>query len=492
MRYLQIVALTFFISGCVNHPAHKSVENKNDRVLSEIEALKDLNYGPIDNVIDIDYPPVDLKPLVKANEPAWYGVQVSPVIDQMPFGLALRTIFEGQGVSLGFDYDVDQKVLVSTYFDGTLRGWLDQLSLASGYGYSIEGNHVSWHKYITRTFDIKTMPGTQKHLLGTREDAEQQEGNSQGETVVKVDNDEYSSNTASLSVWGDLGSLVGTLISDEGKVFVSESSTSITVKDFPENVRAIETVINAFNTSLKQQVMIDAQILVFQGDNTRTDGINWDLVRSSTDSVLNFSNSFGDFVTAATGAPSRFSVTIPEGSDSKYAGTQVLLQALNEQGKAAIVTSPRAVTLNNQVAEIRLVTDTAYLASSSSVLNDSTAQTTMTPGVVTDGFTMYVLPKIDTQDQEIYLQFSTTLADLLSLPTVTAGDSSIQTPEVQKTKINSRTRLKNGETLIITGYKQTSSKQSKGDNFDLDIFTQKNSNESRQEVLVLLTPIIMD
>ncbi len=66
------------------------------------------------------------------------------------------------------------------------------------------------------------------------------------------------------------------------------------------------------------------------------------------------------------------------------------------------VTQPRAVALNNQVAEIRVSTDTDYLASS------KTNETI--PGVVTDGFTMVVIPKV-VDDGSIIMRFNTLTLD---------------------------------------------------------------------------------
>ena len=55
------------------------------------------------------------------------------------------------------------------------------------------------------------------------------------------------------------------------------------------------------------------------------------------------------------------------------------------------VTRPEVLTLNNQVAEITLTTQQAYLAKSSVTVTggtDSTTTTELTPGVVTSGFTL--------------------------------------------------------------------------------------------------------
>ncbi|MGB2375813.1 MAG: hypothetical protein ACPH45_04965, partial [Porticoccaceae bacterium] len=299
-----------------------------------------------------------------------------------------------------------------------------------------------------------------------------------------------------LSIWQDLTELLTSLVSEEGTFFVSEANTSVTVKDFPENVRSIASVIDEFNQRLSAQVVLDVQIISVTLDGNRADGIDWNLVKTNTDTKLNFSHGLtrsdsGDF-TGTSGVPTKFSVIAPDDSRSYWAGSETFIEALEQQGDVSVVTSPRAVTLNNEVAEIRINLSTSYLASSSTAITDEVIETTLTPGVVTDGFTMYLLPKIDLSSKEVYLQLSTTVAELQKLGKIESSNNLIQTPQVQGTKVNTRTRLKSGETLLISGYQQYFASAEKSDHFGIDMFGHKHSRSKKHEVMVLLTPTIVD
>ena len=105
---------------------------------------------------------------------------------------------------------------------------------------------------------------------------------------------------------------------------------------------------------------------------------------------------------------------------------------------------------------------------------------------------MYVLPKIDIKDKQIYLQFSTTLAALQKLEKIVSNNSTIQAPQVQNTKVNTRTQLKSGETLLISGYQQYFASSEKSDHFGADVLGRRASVSKRHELIVLLTPVIMD
>ena len=479
------IILSLFIQACINHPMHKKVVASQKDASNQLETIKQQYYSTTPNVVQLEYPPANLAPISSMADPDWYGEVRNPVISAMEFGLAARTVFEDIPVSMSFDDEIDQGKKISVYHNGTLRSWLDTLSLSSGYAYKIHQSHISWHKMMTATFDIMAVSGSRNHLVGT-------EGESSNTQQGKSSNSEFSNNKATLSIWEDLTSLLTSLISDEGIFFVSQANTSVTVKDLPENVRLIGSVIDEFNQRLGAQVVLDVQIVSVTLDDNRKDGVDWGLVKTNTESLLNFSYGLIQANDAAIGAPAKFSASIPEGSGSSWSGSKIFVEALEQQGDVTVVTSPRAVTLNNEVAEIRINIDTSYLASSSTVINDQIAETTLQPGVVTDGFTMYVLPKIDIKDREIYLQFSTTLAELKSIDKISSGNSVIQTPLIQNTKVNTRTRLSSGETLLISGYQQFIASSNQSDQFGIDLFGHRDSASKKHEVMVLLTPVILD
>ena len=494
-RISLIITLSLLMHGCVNHPTHQQVIGVQDKAITELEQAKQQYYAKPANVIHLDYPPANLSPIAMAGDPDWYSELRNPVISGMEFGVVVRTLFEGLPVSMGFDHDVDQSIKISVYHNGTLRSWLDNLSLASGYAYKINDNHISWHRMMTATFDIMAISGSRNHLVGTSESGGGSSGRQSSEDSSGDTSREFSNNQASLSIWQELTDLLTSIVSAEGTFFVSEANTSITVKDFPENVRTIETIIDEFNQRLSAQVVLDVQIISVTLDGDRADGIDWNLVKTSTDNVLRFShgaNGLNDDITATGGTPTTFSAIVAGDSKSYWVGSEIFIKALEQQGNVSVVTSPRAVTLNNEVAEIRINQNTTYLASSSSAaIGDQLFETTLEPDVVTDGFTMYLLPKIDVLNREVYLQFSATVAELQKLGKIESGANLIQTPQMQDTKVNTRTRLKSGETLLITGYQQHFASLDKSDHFGIDLFGRRSSTSKKHEVIVLLTPIIV-
>ena len=492
-RVSLIIVLSLIMQSCSNHPIHQLVAASQDQTNNKIEQAKQHYYTKPANVIYLEHPPANLSPIALAGDPDWFSELRNPVISGMEFGIAVRTLFEGLPVSMGFDHDVDQSVRISVYHDGTIRSWLDNLALASGYAYKINDNHISWHRMMTASFDIMAISGSRNHLVGSSSgggSSGQQGSGGSGGAITK----EFSNNKGTLSIWQDLKEILTSLVSEEGTFFVSEANTSITVKDFPENVRSIASVIDEFNQRLSAQVVLDVQILSVTLEEDRADGIDWNLVKTNTDTTLDFSHGLNesDDIETTTGIPTKFSVIVPDGSRSYFTGSDVLIEALELQGDVSVVTSPRAVTLNNEVAEIRINLNTTYLASSSTTISDDLFETELTPDVAIDGFTMYLLPKIDVPNREVYLQLSTTVAELQKLSKIESGRSLIQMPKIQDSKVNTRARLKSGETLLISGYQQYFASSEKSDQFGIDLFGRKHSRSKKHEMMVLLTPIIVD
>ena len=492
-RLSLIIVLALIMQSCSNHPIHQLVTAFQDKTNNKIEQAKQQYYTKPANVIYLEHPPANLSPIALAGDPDWFSELRNPVISGMEFGIAVRTLFEGLPVSMGFDHDVDQSVRISVYHDGTIRSWLDNLALASGYAYKINDNHISWHRMMTASFDIMAISGSRNHLVGSSSgggSSGQQGAGGSGGAITK----EFSNNKGTLSIWQDLKEILTSLVSEEGTFFVSEANTSITVKDFPENVRSIASVIDEFNQRLSAQVVLDVQILSVTLEEDRADGIDWNLVKTNTDTTLDFSHGLNesDDIETTTGIPTKFSVIVPDGSRSYFTGSDVLIEALELQGDVSVVTSPRAVTLNNEVAEIRINLNTTYLASSSTTISDDIVETELTPDVAIDGFTMYLLPKIDVPNREVYLQLSTTVAELQKLSKIEAGRSLIQVPKIQDSKVNTRARLKSGETLLISGYQQYFASSEKSGQFGIDLFGRKHSRSKKHEMMVLLTPIIVD
>ena len=134
------------------------------------------------------------------------------------------------------------------------------------------------------------MPGYFSYLVGKSQNSKSGFGNAylgQGEVQSDVNDDQYSSLQAQLSVWEDLRNALGRLISPDGKYVISESTTTVTVKDHPDNVASIASYLSDLNSTLSQQVAIKVEVLDVKLTHEYNMGINWDaIVRTFTNFKL--------------------------------------------------------------------------------------------------------------------------------------------------------------------------------------------------------------
>ena len=145
---------------------------------------------------------------------------------------------------------------------------------------------------------------------------------------------------------------------------------------------------------------------------------------------------------------------INESSDSRFAGSNLLLQALSEWGETSIVTSATGVILNGQPFPIQDVNRTTYLAETEvNQVANAGASVSLTPGTVTTGFSMQVVPQILEHDQ-LLLQYGFSLSSLTRLVELSSGEQSIQGPDVDERSFSQRSRMPLGSTLVIAGFQR--------------------------------------
>ena len=109
--------------------------------------------------------------------------------------------------------------------------------------------------------------------------------------------------------------------------------------------------------------------------------------------------------------------------------------------------------MNNQPIPIQAVRREAYLASSSMTTTDTGETSSLTPGEITTGFAMTVIPHI-LEGRRVVLQYTVNLSSLDDLAEFSSGDSSIQLPKVSTRSYSQRMTIKMGQTLVLAGFEQ--------------------------------------
>ncbi|BAT55661.1 type II and III secretion system protein [Nostoc sp. NIES-3756] len=176
------------------------------------------------------------------------------------------------------------------------------------------------------------------------------------------------------------------------------------------------------------------------------------------------------------------------------------LQAQVQNGNAKILTDPTLIVQEGQQAVVKLTTEVfggfENAQQSSSTGQNSQFTSTKKPIIKEAGLSLAV--KVDRIDDNGFVSLSVS-------PTVSAPGGSTQTPDGEITLLSSRSlqsgliRLRDGQTLILSGIIQESDRATVSKLPILgdlpligSLFRRSNKTNERREVIVLLTPQVMD
>lgn len=453
---------------------------------------------------------VDTRPVKLEREPAWLKRRVSLTAHKMPLSILMTRLMRNTDINVTYDNTVQRNQLVSLDYTGSLRGALRNIAAQTNYNFSLNQDTLEWSAFVTKTYNISFMPGASNYLVGRTRNSKSNQNNQYSGTgthISRIDDQQYSNLEGRLSVWRDLHNTLNELKSKDGRVIISESTTTVTASDHPSNIRAMTRYIKQLNKSLSQEVAIRVEVLDIQLSKDFNLGIDWNLIAKEIGKNVPDFHLTGNLATATNLVASNL-VDCDRNSAAaglnvgKLNGTQSIINALSKQGKLRVVTKPEVVTMNDQIASIRITQDTGYVESVNQSYAENYVTTSITPGTVTDGFTLYILPKI--QDNKIYMQISSTIANLERLDKqstipagVTASTTSnnqynaIEVPTIAEKVFNQRSAVTSGSTLIVAGYKRLRDETAEAKLFGVSALGGKGAQTKNVETLVLITPTIL-
>lgn len=516
-KWLVLLLSSLFVLAACHSPVFNQTEGNvadvkiktaRDTALSDDKA-KPMPPLLINKGLYVDTTPISLK-----SRPNWLSNHVVIRGDQLPFSYYSRLIASGAGskVLTKFQVGLDPASTVSINYSGSVSGALDMLASKSGFVYSINNDTIYWQAFITRTYDIAFIPGDTDYMMGKKSggggsssSAQQGQGTVSDYTTSDDSNDEYSNISGKISIWKDLKDSISQMMTADGKLTVSQASTSVTVHDRPTNVQLIGQYIYNLNRNLSKQVLVKVQVLEVDLENGYNYGIDWGIVTNAFhNSPFQISANYGTPIAIQALGQASTSAAVPlptfgTQGNGKIPSYTILLNALNQQGKTSVVSEPRVLCLNNQVSVVRIVQSHGYVASiqntagtgsSTSSVSTNTVTSQVTPGTVTTGLTLYILPKI--LGDRVYLQVNADLSDNQGFSAFGPTGSQIQLPNITEKHFNQRSMVRSGDTLILSGFKQLKNRTGASQFITAQALGGKAAEQVNSETVVLITPILLN
>lgn len=249
---------------------------------------------------------------------------------------------------------------------------------------------------------------------------------------------------------------------EDGAFYIVDKATgSITVTAKPSVMTAVENYINNLKSNLYRQIALEAKIIeVYLEDRSRI-GIDWG-------SVLENFNVNGTVHFGASGqvypwiptkgdaeSPTRFvsKVTLPS------VNFNVLLNALDSQGRSKILSNPKLTVLNGQPAIISVGKDVAYIKAVERDESDSGGSRRITYTVevdnVVEGVSMGVMATI-VDDNSMIMQLTPITTEIVggTIKEERFGENDemkVGLPVIGVRQMSTTVQVSNGEMLVIGG-----------------------------------------
>ena len=480
-------------SGCASSvSSYKEVKEEGKSVVAEAyeHAVGEQELPHVRYSDDFYVPELEVK---DQDKPGWFIDKAEGSYLKYTLEEVMRDTLAPKGINIRYLDSLNKSKSFSLVHDGTIGGLLDKISFATKYSYEIDGDLLTWSKFKTSEFDISFIAGQTDYLFGTKENTSGTSNTGAGgSNMVVTDSgfsgsDEYINfSTEGLSIWKDLENTLNLLKSDEGQYVINQATSTVVVKDYPDNVSDISEFLDRGNDKITQMVAVDIKIIEYSDDEGDQRGINWNVVKQdlSTAGAFGLKSAFNTLIQDDL-APTLLGYTQETG---KYAGSKLLINVLDKYGVVSDVKNRRIVSLNNQVSKLVKGGELGYLAQSGGTSTANVgSQDNLMPGILRTGDTIFMLPNV--VDGKMIIQLSTKLSRLQRLREVESGDKSIETPETDKTDLFLKFAVKDGQTLLISGSSDERSEYTENSTGGTVLLGgELGGRKTSKETMILITP----
>ena len=482
-----VLAGSILLSSCaITKGANKSISETDANVTEankQLESTVSIKRNNFVEHSDTVYFGGGITPLNNANLPSVFNNPVQIDKTFVTMNQISDTLNKLTGISVLVQRDVGQDlsrpIRISQNY-GSITDLLDTISSKADIGWTYQGGQILLQQTETKTWTIKNIPGNlqlQNQINNSSGISGQgsgqagsasntgQSGGGGGQSSTQSTSSSEASTVQNVQFnyngdyWKSLDVAIKKQISKQGSYSINDQTSSITVNDKPSVIAKINQYIEKQNALMARQVVIDVQVLSVETDGTDNYGINWNIALKGANASFTMNGqaaqgTSGTFtpspVFLPTAATQAFTVTANSGDLS---GSQLIVNALSSMTRVSNVVATAAVTLSNQPVPINFTDQVSYLASTQTTISgqSSLSQVALTPGQLTVGFSMNILPVIE-DDGTVRLQTSVSISNLKAMAQYSSGGSSIQLPTVGNRSFMQKTAIRNGDTFVVTGF----------------------------------------
>lgn len=307
---------------------------------------------------------------------------------------------------------------------GSLSSVLDKVASAFDVEWTYKDGRVVFRDYVTRQYQLSALPVTSSMGFGAVGTA----------------------SSSNLDMWEELRGGLLNVAGPNADVAIGQGTGILTVTALLADQERIRDYVSTMNQTLGQQIAFDVNVLTVTAQDAEGYGVDLqNLSFANSDATVEWSG--GRDVAGSVGS---VNVGIVSGDFNLDAA----ITALSTRDNVSVETRAGATTTNFQMIPVEVIEETAYVSEVSVALDDNgNPVQSIASSTLRTGFQMQLLPRV-LNSKEILLRYSLDLSDLLAIETFESGDNIVQLPEVTRSKFEQQVILKNGQTLVLSGFER--------------------------------------
>lgn len=450
-------------------------------------------------------------------EPERYTVVVNDVpVDELLFALARDADLE---IDIGAD--IGGRITLNA-IDQTLPRLLERIALQAPIRYELRDDYLRIaadepfletypvpYVNLTRTTSSAVETATQIGSTGFGEQGDGGGGASEGSNNSSTSLVNESDNHFWETLERNLAGILNVEVADQGEgasapryIMVNREAGYITVRATQRQQREVQRYLDQVVESARRQVLIEATVVEVTLSDQYQAGIDWSYVSDEVGGLdLLEQNLLG-------GALGQAPNVLAELADPDFQnGTiEATVRALETFGDVQVMSSPKIMALNNQLAILKVVDNRVFFTVDveTTLTDGGVANTTFETQVntVPVGLVMTVTPYIGS-GSEVLLNVRPTVSRILDFrrdpnPDLVGAGVENEIPEIQVREMESLLRVNSGQVAVIGGLMQDSADRTQRSVPGLGslpligrMFSYRDDRIDKTELIIFLQPTVV-
>lgn len=405
----------------------------------------------------------------------------------------------------------NEQSMVLSFRSGPLSELLNEV--CSYYGLSWRysddnGGRIVIYRNVIRTYYINALPLKTMEMNGGMTqslNSSASAGSGQATKSAGGDGNQKTTTAISIRIWEDITAGIKSIMTatGEGDMTASPSTSTISVVAPAQTMDRVQSFIERQNSILSKQVVISVEVLSVQMQSS-------DALTIQVNGLVNKANKLA--LAYGTGGTSELAAVADAGqavlgtvnSSGSSNGTQFLIQELSKIGNVEVTTDTNVMTLNGLPVPVQVAQTRGYVAEVQTMntgvgdVSSSNSQTTMSPGSVTFGFNMMLLPQVLPDNKRVRLHISSSLSDLHGdkdgFNEFTSGNQTIQLPNIISRNFQQEATVPSGQTVYLSGFQQTQTivnKNGTGTPNVIALGGNQNGSKTRTMLIIAVSPVVL-